>query len=381
MTTSVAKKTTAIPTIDFDQMGDLSDLLNNDPVAAPHQGPIQFDINKIKEDPNQPRESDNPGFSEESINDLAVTIKRRGVKTPISVRIDPDQAGNFIINHGARRYRGSVVAEMKTIPGFIDNDYEDDDAMVENIQRDDFTPREIANYIGRKLAEGIKQYKIAQKLGKSKGYVSQYAILLDLPEPVANVFNNGRTSDVTLIHELAGMCKKNPEEVSEWLLNEDQEINRTNVKLFKQFLLEQDLTDKRSDAETPADDDTDAMEDDVSADTEDSQGDAASQQDFVGGTSLFDNAETPADDDTDAMEDDVSADTEDSQGDEGMDLLVEPVIIVELDGRKARLILSIKPKAKEQVWLIYIDEDENDLGEKEQVFLADLDLLALVEGE
>ncbi|MFN7836027.1 MAG: ParB/RepB/Spo0J family partition protein, partial [Burkholderiaceae bacterium] len=138
-----------------------------------------LDIDLIDEDPHQPRTEDNPGFSDESLNELAASIKLRGVKTPISVRDNPDAPGRFIINHGARRFRGSKRAEKTAIPGFIDNDYNEADQVVENLQRNELTAREIADYIGRELAKGIKKGDIAKAISKSPAFVSQHVTLLD----------------------------------------------------------------------------------------------------------------------------------------------------------------------------------------------------------
>lgn len=89
----------------LDSLGDLAGLLNepqaaNTGVAGPQDLPLEL----IDEDPNQPRKEDNPGFSPESIAEIGQTIKDRGVKSPISVRENPDAPGRYLINHGARRF-------------------------------------------------------------------------------------------------------------------------------------------------------------------------------------------------------------------------------------------------------------------------------------
>ena len=55
--------------------------------------------------------------------------------------------------------------------------------MVENLQRNELTAREIANYIGRELSKGLKRGQIASNISKSAAFVTQHAALLDLPEP------------------------------------------------------------------------------------------------------------------------------------------------------------------------------------------------------
>ena len=147
------------------------------------------------------------------------------MKSPISVRENPDAPGRYLINHGARRFRGSKWAEKTTIPGFIDNDYNDDDQVIENLQRNELTAREIADYIGRELAKGRKKGEIAKAVGKSAAFITQHVTLLDLPEPIAEAFNSGRAKDVTVINELVTAYKKNPDEGA-WLADDSQELTR-----------------------------------------------------------------------------------------------------------------------------------------------------------
>lgn len=202
-------------------------------------GPLALALRLIDEDPHQPRTEDNPGFSPQSIAELAATIQLRGVKSPISVRDNPTRSGRYLINHGARRFRASKVAGKTTIPAFIDNDYNEVDQVIENLQRNQLTAREIADYIGRELAKGLRQADIAKSIGKSPPFVTQHIALLDLPEPIAHAFNSGRAKDVTVVNELVTALKKNPREVTEWLEdNEDQDITRSAVKLLRQFLEE-----------------------------------------------------------------------------------------------------------------------------------------------
>ena len=125
--------------------------------GAPDGSPLALPLEHIDEDPLQPRSAENPGFTALSLAELAASIRLRGVKTPISVRHHPEWPGRYIINHGARRYRASRLAQLATIPGFIDDDYSETDQVVENLQRNELTAREIANYIGRELSKGLKR--------------------------------------------------------------------------------------------------------------------------------------------------------------------------------------------------------------------------------
>ena len=201
---------------------------------------FNLDISLIDEDPDQPRRGGNAGFSEKSLNELAETIRERGVKSPISVR----DAGNgrYIINHGARRYRASIIAEKSTIPAFIDNDYTKLDQVIENIQRENLTPREIADYIGYRVSHGAKKGELAKELGKSNAWISQHFSLLDLPEPIAKAMNAGKISDLTAISELVKVYNKSPEDVSSFI-NESGELSRADVQIIKEYV-EQAARDK-----------------------------------------------------------------------------------------------------------------------------------------
>ena len=145
--------------MNLDSLEDLSSLLN---APAPVTGvPLLLKLSQIQEDPNQPRKI----FDEEKLRELADSIKVRGVKTPISVHEDESNPGFYIINHGARRYRASMMAGKETIPAYIDGDYTFLDQLVENIQRDNLTPRETADGIALMLNSGMKKRRSSQKAG------------------------------------------------------------------------------------------------------------------------------------------------------------------------------------------------------------------------
>lgn len=212
-------------------LGSLLDPATSPPVTGSPGTPMRLEISLIREDPEQPRKH----FDEEKLTELAASITERGVKTPISVRKNPAEAGTYLINHGARRYRASVLAGMKDIPAYVDDDYSLIDQTVENIQRDNLTPREIADVIGRLMASGMKKGEIARKLGKSPAFVTQHSSILDLPEVLAKAFNSGQISDLTVLNDLNALHKKNTGKVSE-LLEGKEEITRTDIRNFKEFM-------------------------------------------------------------------------------------------------------------------------------------------------
>ncbi len=207
-----------------------------DPMATHKKELLDLDLSLIDEDPHQPRREDNPGFSEEKLNELAKSIARRGVKTPISVHNHPEKPGRFIINHGARRFRASKIAGKKTIPAHIDNDYTRTDQLTENLLREGNTPLEIATAIGEFLKRGMKKKEIAENIGKTAGYVTQYSSLLKLPKSIATAFRNNRITDVTIIYELVQLHHDHPEEVDTWVNDESQEFTRGSMKYLRIYL-------------------------------------------------------------------------------------------------------------------------------------------------
>jgi len=319
----------------LEEMGDLSALLAGPEAQTPGGGPLSLDIASIDEDPHQPRTRDNPGFSDQSLDELAASIALRGVKTPISVRENPQAPGRYLINHGARRFRGAQRAGLQAIPGFIDNDYNEADQVVENLQRNELTAREIADFIGRELAKGMKKGEIAKAISKSPAFISQHVTLLDLPEPLAQVFNSGRVRDVTVVNELMTAYKKTPQDVISWLGDASQEITRGSVKLLREFLDTKDAPAAAAPA-TPAP---------------------------VAPAAANGKAAPPAAAAAKPGKPAVA------------DQLKKAVVHVRHDDRIARLMLERRPEAEGVAWLQYIDD-----GRELQASLQHVTLVALLEG-
>lgn len=330
---NVDKKNQPMPGFSLDNIGDLSSLLRQ-PEA---NSPLELPLDLIDEDPNQPRHADNPGFSKASLGELAATISLRGVKSPISVRENPEAAGRYLINHGARRYRASRIAGKNTIPAFVDNDYNEADQVIENLQRNELTPREIADFIGRELAKGKKKSHVATELGKSPAFITQHVTLLDLPDPIADVFNSGRCRDVTVINELVTAHKKNPSEVGIWLDDETQEVTRGAVKLLREFL-----------------------DDKLKHESDDQD------RDFNTANVTAGKIEAGDEQSSDAKKRTIETDP---------NKLKKAVVMVDHDGRRARLMLTRRPPSDGFAWLKYEDD-----GHEFEADLAQVKLISLLEG-
>ena len=309
------------PDLSLDELGDLASLLNE---RAEGSALLELALERIDEDPDQPRSRTNPGFSAESIAEIGETIKLRGVKSPISVRENPEAPGRYLINHGARRFRGAKWAGKTTIPAFIDNDYNHADQVVENLQRNELTPREIADYIGRELAKGKKKLDIAREIGKSASFVTQHAALLNLPEPIAFAFHRGRVNDVTVINELISAHKKNPGEVEKWLSKSSQELTRGPVKALREHL------DAQVRDEGPA------VEEEVG--------------------------------------EQVEVEVDDIEGKKDPEKLGKAIVRVRHEERLARLLLNRRPSADGWAWIRYEDD-----GREREADLRSMNLVALLE--
>jgi ParB family chromosome partitioning protein len=319
----------------LDDMGNLSTLPEAPTTSANPGSPLMIALLLIDEDPAQPRTKNSPGFTPASIGELAASYGPNGPKSPISLRENLNAPGRYIINHGHRRYRAAKVKGLTVIPSFIDNDYHEVDQVIENLQRNDLTPREIADWIGRELAKGIKKGDIAKSVGKSAAFISQHANLLDLPEPIAKVFNSGRANDVTVVNELVTAYKKNPKEVAAWLAEEHQEVTRGEVKLLREF-----LDEKRRSEDGERDADTiDAFSGQADGEVNKAQGTTGTEK---------------------------AVDSE---------RLKKAIVQVTHEGRPARLILTRRPPAEGYAWLKY-DDDGHEL----QANLTEVSLVALVEG-
>ena len=139
---------------------------------------IELDIDFIEVNPFQPRTN----FSEESLRELASSIKELGIIQPITVR----KLGfnNYQLVSGERRYRASKLIGLENIPAYIRiaNDQESlEMALVENIQRQDLDPIEIALSYQRLIDEiNLTQEQMSKRVGKKRSTITNYLRLLKL---------------------------------------------------------------------------------------------------------------------------------------------------------------------------------------------------------
>jgi len=157
-------------------------LLSNDRQGRSKGGVRIIDVDRITPNPEQPRLA----FDQATLDELAASIREHGVLQPILVR--PLDDNEFQLIAGERRWRASKAAGLDTIPALVE-EIDDDTALeisiIENLQREDLSPLDEAAMYDRMVREhGYSVRKLAQKLGKDKGYLENRLRLADAPQEI-----------------------------------------------------------------------------------------------------------------------------------------------------------------------------------------------------
>jgi ParB family chromosome partitioning protein len=171
----------------------LKDLLKEETVDQIQEGEQvkEISIHLISPNPFQPRRN----FDQEKLDELASSIAEHGVFQPIILKEIPN---GYMIVSGERRYRAAKQNGLETIPAIVRN-YDQSEvaelSLVENLQREDLNPIEEAEayqHIMRSME--LTQKQLAEKIGKSRSYVTNVLGLLNLPEEVKDMVNNNGLS-------------------------------------------------------------------------------------------------------------------------------------------------------------------------------------------
>lgn len=220
----------------------------------------QINLSEIRSNPYQPRTY----FNEDALNELAESIKIHGVVEPIIVK---KSIKGYELVAGERRTKASRIAGLETIPAVV-KDFTDqemmDIAILENIQREDLSPLELAEGFKKYIeTTGMSQDEVAKKFGKSRSYITNALGLLNLPTPVKEKINNKEISasharvlskfdDENVINELADKVAKEKISVRELeLISSTDEsipkrkpITRQSIKINKYGIYENALKEK-----------------------------------------------------------------------------------------------------------------------------------------
>ena len=152
----------------------------------------ELPVGELDPNPDQPRRT----FSEESISQLADSIREQGILQPLLVA--PSGGGRYMIIAGERRFRAGRAAGLATLPCIvkdIDVIRQREIALIENLQREDLNPIEAARGVKALMDQcGYTQEKIGERLGKSRPAIANMIRLLQLPDEVSEMVKDGLLS-------------------------------------------------------------------------------------------------------------------------------------------------------------------------------------------
>jgi ParB family transcriptional regulator, chromosome partitioning protein len=186
--------------------------------------PRDLPVARIERDPDNIRKS----FDEAAVIQLAETIKADGLLQAITVRRNIHKKDYFIISYGERRFRAVCLLGYPTIAAVIDDNFDPYRQAIENLQREELDPLDIADWVEKREAAGDSRITIAKRLGKPKSYISEVALLIKAPPAIREAFRSRRIPDIRSAYLLARRYDQDPAGVTTWL-NSESPITRRIV--------------------------------------------------------------------------------------------------------------------------------------------------------
>jgi ParB family chromosome partitioning protein len=242
-------------------MADVSPVLATDEGRGSAVGVQTLAVERLRPNPRQPRKS----FKPESLEELAASIRAKGVLQPLIVR--PASDGAYEIVAGERRWRAAQIAQVHELPVLV-RDLDDSEVMevaiIENIQRSDLNSLEEAEGF-RQLIErfGHTQEMIATALGKSRSHIANLLRLLSLPPDVQALLREDR---LTAGHARALITAADPSGLARQVIARGLSVRETEALARKAAGVDGQPTSRpRSGQGTEKDADTRALEQDLSA--------------------------------------------------------------------------------------------------------------------
>ena len=205
----------------------LGALLGDAALQSQEGGSLSLPISQVEPGLKQPRKR----FDEESLQDLADSIRIHGIIQPLTVR--RLSSGYYQIIAGERRWRAAKLAGLNEIPAVI---IEADDrkvmelGLIENLQREDLNPIEEANGYKVLMSEyGLTQEEVAQRVGKSRPAVANALRLLALPAPVHLLLEEGKLSAGPAPAILAGPSGELQKKLAQKVIAEELSVRQTEA--------------------------------------------------------------------------------------------------------------------------------------------------------
>ena len=207
---------------------------------------VELKLNDISPNDGQPRKN----FDEEKINSLASSIEENGIIQPIIVQKKGD---GYRIVAGERRWRAARIAGLSVIPAIV-RDLTDrqtmEQALIENIQREDLNPIEEAMAIQNLLkTHKLTQDQLAKKLGKGRSSIANTLRILELDESLQEFVSRGDLSEGHAKVILGVKDKEDQRKVADYIMTRDLNVRQAEV-FVKKFLDSQNAPDKKKVMET-----------------------------------------------------------------------------------------------------------------------------------
>lgn len=216
-------------------------------------------VEQLTPNPDQPRRS----FAPEALQELAASLRNRGMLQPLIVRPHPSDRGLYQIVAGERRWRAAQIAQLHEVPVIV-RDLNDTEvlevAIVENIQRSDLNAiEEAASY--RQLMDrfGHTQEKLAEALNKSRSHIANLMRLLNLPDQVQAWLREGK---LTAGHARALVTASNAVDLARKVIERNLSVRETEELVRRQV---EGAAAKSKRPQSEKDADTRALEGDLSA--------------------------------------------------------------------------------------------------------------------
>jgi ParB family chromosome partitioning protein len=206
----------------------LAALLGDAAVQAPPQGAaIQtVPLDLLEPNPFQPRSVIDP----QTLDELAQSIRARGVLQPLLVRPHPSTPGRYQIVAGERRWRAAAAAGLHEVPT-LSQPMSDTEAaavaLVENLQRQDLNPMDEAEGYNRLVNQfGLTQEALGQAVGKSRSHVTNTLRLLNLPATVKLALRSG---EISAGHARALLAHPDPEAALRDVIGKQLSVRQTEA--------------------------------------------------------------------------------------------------------------------------------------------------------
>ena len=230
--------------------------------TGPSRPDMIVPVEKVFPNPDQPRRS----FTPDQLEDLAASIKAKGIIQPLIVRARPSGKGEYEIVAGERRWRAAQMAQLHEIPVLV-REFTDTEvlevAIIENIQRADLNPVEEAMGYRQLMDKfGHTQEKLAEELGKSRSYLANLMRLLNLPADVQTLLVEGKLSAG---HARALITSEDPSGLAKKVVAQGLSVRATESLAKKKSDTDKSNSARTRSGGTEKDADTKALEDDLSA--------------------------------------------------------------------------------------------------------------------